>query len=131
MRARKLAEHGELEQAAHKHAKYYRDLCRQAEAEWKTRPAAEWLADYGRQLGNVRAALDWAFSPLGDASIGVALTAAAVPLWCQLSLLNECRKRVEEALSHIASGSNRDMRCRMQLRDGTRPVAVSYEGSCA
>jgi len=54
----KLAEHGELEQAARKHAKYYRDLCRQAEAEWEIRPAAEWLADYGRQLGNVRVALD-------------------------------------------------------------------------
>ena len=71
----KLAEHRELEQAALKHAKYYRDLCRQAEAEWETRPAAEWLADYGRQLGNIRAALDWAFSR-GETSIGAALTAA-------------------------------------------------------
>jgi predicted ATPase/DNA-binding winged helix-turn-helix (wHTH) protein len=111
----KLAEHGELEQVARKHAEYYRDLCRQAEAEWEMRPAAEWLADYARQLGNVRAALDWAFSPPGDASIGVALTAAAVPLWCQLSLLDECRRRVEDALSHVAPGSNRDIRSQMQL----------------
>jgi predicted ATPase/DNA-binding winged helix-turn-helix (wHTH) protein len=111
----KLTEHSELEQAARKHAEYYLDLCRQAEAEWETRPAAEWLADYGRQLGNVRAALDWAFSPHGDASIGVALTAAAVPLWCQLSLLDECRRRVEEALSRVAPGSNRDARRQMQL----------------
>jgi len=111
----KLAEHGELEQTGRRHAEYYRDLCGQAEAEWMTRPAAEWLADYGRQIGNVRAALDWAFSPCGDASIGVALTAAAVPLWCQLSLLDECRRRVEQALCHIAPGSNRDMRCQMQL----------------
>jgi len=111
----KLAEHGELEQTGRRHAEYYRDLCGQAEAEWMTRPAAEWLADYGRQIGNVRAALDWALSPCGDASIGVALTAAAVPLWCQLSLLDECRRRVEQALCHIAPGSNRDMRCQMQL----------------
>jgi predicted ATPase/DNA-binding winged helix-turn-helix (wHTH) protein len=111
----KLAEHGELEQTGRRHAEYYRDLCGQAEAEWMTRPAAEWLADYGRQIGNVRAALDWAFSPCGDASIGAALTAAAVPLWCQLSLLDECRRRVEQALCHIAPGSNRDMRCQMQL----------------
>src|SRR6516164_9279003 len=46
----KLADLGELAQAARKHAEYYRDLCGQAEAEWQTRPAAEWLADYGRQL---------------------------------------------------------------------------------
>lgn len=111
----KLAEHGELEQAARRHAEYYRELCGQAEAEWQTRPAAEWLADYGRQIDNVRAALDWAFSPHGEASIGVALTAAAVPLWCQLSLLDECRRRVKQALSHVVPGSNRDAQCEMQL----------------
>jgi predicted ATPase/DNA-binding winged helix-turn-helix (wHTH) protein len=111
----KLAHHRELEQAARRHAEYYRDLCGQAEAEWETRPAVEWLADYGTQIGNVRAALDWAFLPRGDASIGLALTAAAVPLWCQLSLLDECRRRVEQALSHVAPGSNRDTRCEMQL----------------
>ena len=70
--------------------------------------AAVNLADYGTQIGNVRSALDWAFSPSGDASIGVALTAAAVPLWCQLSLIEECRSRAEQALSHVAPGSNRD-----------------------
>jgi predicted ATPase/DNA-binding winged helix-turn-helix (wHTH) protein len=111
----KLAEHGEFEQAARRHAEYYQNLCGQAEAEWQTRPAAEWLGDYGRQLGNVRAALDWAFSPRGDTSIGAGLTAAAVPLWCQLSLLDECRGRVEQALSHVAPGSNQDPRCQMQL----------------
>ena len=111
----KLAEHGELDQAARRHAEYYKDLCGQAEAEWQTRPTAEWLADYGRQIGNVRTALDWAFSLRGDASIGVALTAAAVPLWCQLSLLDECRWRVEQALSHVASGSGRDTNREMQL----------------
>jgi predicted ATPase/DNA-binding winged helix-turn-helix (wHTH) protein len=111
----KLAEHCELEQAERKRADYYQDLCRQAQIEWETRPAAEWLADYGRQLDNVRAALDWAFSSRGDAAVGVALTAAAVPLWCQLSLLDECRSRVEAALSNVALASNRDARSRMQL----------------
>src|SRR5215472_12198168 len=111
----KLTEQGELEQAARRHAEYYMDLCGRAEAEWETRPAAEWLADYGRQIGNVRGALDWAFSPRGDASIGVALTAAAVPLWFQLSLVDECRARVEQALSYIASGLGPNTRCEMQL----------------
>ena len=111
----KLADHGELEQAARRHAEFYLAVCGQAEAEWETRPATEWLADYGRQIGNVRAALAWAFSPRGDASVGVALTAAAVPLWCQSSLLDECRGRVEQALAHVAPGSNRDRRYQMQL----------------
>src|SRR5215467_5679989 len=111
----KLTGHGELEQTARRHAEYYLELCGQAEAEWETRPAAEWLPNYGRQIGDVRGALDWAFSPGGDASIGVAITAAAVPLWFQLSLIDECRARVEQALSHVASGLGRNTRCEMQL----------------
>ena len=95
----KLAESGERERLARRHAEYYRDLFERAEAEWRRRHTAEWLADYGRQIDNLRAALDWAFSPGGDASIGVALTAAAVPLWMHLSLLEECRGRVEQALA--------------------------------
>ena len=78
---------------------------RGAEAEAETRPTDEWLADYGPRIDNVRAALDWAFSPGGDASIGVALTAAAVPLWVHLSLLEECRGRVERALAAVAAES--------------------------
>ena len=48
-----------------------------AAAETKTRPAAEWLAVYGLDIDNVRAALDWAFAPGGDVTIGVALTVAS------------------------------------------------------
>jgi predicted ATPase len=111
----KLTEHGELEQAAGRHAEYYRDLCGQAEAEWETWPASEWLAAYGREIGNIRAALDWAYSPRGDKSIGVALTAASVPLWFQLSLIEECHRRVEQALSLLGPGPHRDARRGMQL----------------
>ena len=57
-----------------------------------------WLADYAQEIDNLRAALDWAFSPGGEASTGAALTAAALPLWIRLSLLEECRRRVKQAL---------------------------------
>jgi predicted ATPase len=56
----KLGESGERERIAHCHAGYYRDLFERAEAEWETRPTAEWAADSGRQIDNLRAALDWA-----------------------------------------------------------------------
>jgi predicted ATPase len=77
----------------------YRDLFERAEAEWERRATAEWLNDYGRQIDNLRAAVDWAFSSRGDALIGVALMAAAVPLWMHLTLLDEYRTRVERALA--------------------------------
>jgi predicted ATPase/DNA-binding winged helix-turn-helix (wHTH) protein len=111
----KLVQGGEFDAIARRHAERYRDLFAGAEAETETRPSDEWLADYGPRLDNVRAALDWAFSADGDASIGVALTAAAVPLWMLLSLLEECGDRVERALAAIAAGSDRDARREMQL----------------
>ena len=54
---------------------------------------------YVPHLDNVRAGLDWAFSPEGDPQIALALTVAVVPLWVELSLLGECRERVERALA--------------------------------
>jgi predicted ATPase/DNA-binding winged helix-turn-helix (wHTH) protein len=111
----KLAGSGEAQPVARRHAEFYRDLFKRAEAEWETRPTAEWLAEYGWRLDNVRAALDWAFGPSGDASIGVALTIASVPLWAQLSLMEECRGRVEIALALSAAASSRSKRHEMQL----------------
>jgi predicted ATPase len=87
----KLEESGERDRLARLHAEHYRDLFERAEVEWERQPTAEWLADYGRHIDNLRAALDWALSPDGDASVGVALTAAAVPLWMQLSLYRSVR----------------------------------------
>ena len=81
----------------------------------ETRPTLEWLDDYGWCIDNLRAALDWAFSPGGDALIGVALTVAAVPLWMHLSLLDECRGRAEQALAVLSGGASPDTRCEMKL----------------
>jgi predicted ATPase/DNA-binding winged helix-turn-helix (wHTH) protein len=111
----KLAKSGENELLARRHAEYYCDLFERAEAESDTRQAAEWLADYGRKIDNLRVALDWAFSPIGHPSIGAALTAAAVPLWMQLSLVGECRRRAEQALSAIAAGVEVDAPRKMKL----------------
>jgi predicted ATPase/DNA-binding winged helix-turn-helix (wHTH) protein len=111
----KLVQAGEFDAAARRHARRYLDLFEGAEAEAATRPTDEWLADYVPKIDNVRAALDWAFSPRGDASIGVALTAAAVPLWMHLALMEECSGRVEQALAALAAGAGRDARCEMQL----------------
>ena len=112
----KLTERGELDQVARRHAEYYRDLFERAATELEARPTAEWLTVYGWLIYNVRAALDWAFSPRGDPSIGVALTAAAVPLWSQQSLLLECRARAGRALASLGLSPGDDARREMQLR---------------
>jgi len=111
----RLAENGERDAVARRHADYYRDLFQRAVGESETRPPAEWLAAYGIDIDNVRAALDWAFSPLGDSLVGIALTLASVPHWFQLLRMEECREWVERALARVGSGSDQDEYLRMQL----------------
>src|SRR5207302_529913 len=105
----KLDESGERERRARRHAEYYRKLFERAEAEWEVRPTAEWLADYAVGINDLRAALDWAFFPDGDVSTGIALTTAAVPLWMHLSLMDECRSRVLQALAGLAADPSQDV----------------------
>ena len=103
----RLGESGEREAVAHRHAEFYRDLFEKAETESEARAAAEWLIDYAPEIDNLRAALDWAFSPDGDGSIGVALCAAAAPLWIRLSLHKECRSRAKQALGALGTEGTR------------------------
>src|SRR6267142_2156473 len=115
----KLIETAEVDHFARRHAEFYRNLFEYAEAELETRPTAEWLVAYRPHLDDLRAALDWAFSPSGDAGVGAALTAATVPLWMRLSLLTECRARVEQAIAglgrQVPADPRRDMRLYLAL----------------
>jgi predicted ATPase/DNA-binding winged helix-turn-helix (wHTH) protein len=106
---------GEREPLRRCHAAYYRTLFERAEAEGPVRPTDEWLADCVPEIDNLRSALDWAFSPGGDGSIGVALTVAAVPLWLRLSLPQECRGRAKQALGALAIDRAPDPRKDMKL----------------
>ena len=132
----KLGQSGERERVARRHAEYHHDLFERAENEWKDRPTAEWIGEYGWLLDNLRAALDWAFSAGGDASLGVALTAAAVPLWMLLSLVDECRRRVERALAALETETNRHPHREMRLHAAmgealtyTRGATPEYEAA--
>jgi predicted ATPase/DNA-binding winged helix-turn-helix (wHTH) protein len=114
----KLIESAEFDHFARRHAEYYRDLFQHADAELETRPTAEWLSVYRPHIDDLRAALDWAFSRSGDVGVGVALAAATVPLWTHLSLLTECRARVEQAiasLGQVPDDPRRDMRLYLAL----------------
>ncbi len=95
----KLGSSGEHERIARGHAEYYRSLFERAETEVAVRPRDKWLADYVREIDNLRAALDWAFSSHGDAAIAISLTIATIPLWIELSQFPECRLYSERAIA--------------------------------
>jgi predicted ATPase/DNA-binding winged helix-turn-helix (wHTH) protein len=110
----KLVQDGEHEQFLHRHAEYYCKLCERGELEWETSPTAEWLATYRVEIDNFRSALDWAFSPSGDAALAVRLTVAMIPLWLQLSLIEECRIGLERALP-LLEETEQNARAKMKL----------------
>jgi len=104
----RLVASGEYDRIARRHAENLVAVMERASGEWgEARHLSEWTS-HGRQIDNLRRALDWAFSPGGDASIGVRLTIAAIPLWLQLPLIEECFSRVQQALESVGSGPSRD-----------------------
>jgi predicted ATPase/DNA-binding winged helix-turn-helix (wHTH) protein len=112
----RLAESGERERIARRHAEHYRSLFERAEGEAAARPSGDWLADYAREIDNLRAALDWSFSQDDDPALGLNLIAASAPLWFRLSLNSEYRRRVERALRLLSDLSEQDSLVEMRLQ---------------
>jgi predicted ATPase len=110
----KLAESGKVELLRRRHAEIFRDALSRANLAWETQPAPAWIQDHRHLIDNVRAALEWAFSPKGDAQIGVALALGAVPLWFQLQLIDEAHKQVRLALA--SADLDRDPHSQMRLQ---------------
>lgn len=109
----KLTEHGEAERAARRHAEFFRDLF--APAEDTPLVTVDDVPRYVREIDNVRAALDWAYSREGDTAVGIALTAAYAPVWLNLSLIAECRDRVERARDNLEAASELSPELKAQL----------------
>jgi predicted ATPase len=59
------------------------------------------LSAYAAHIGNVQAALQWAFSADGDVNVGVDLAAWSAPLFTGLSPLEECTQWCERALARL------------------------------
>jgi predicted ATPase/DNA-binding winged helix-turn-helix (wHTH) protein len=123
-----LAEKGEADEAARSHAEFFRDLFAPTESAAQLRPSIADMDRYGREIDNVRAALDWTFSPVGDPATGVILTAAFAPVWLHLTLMAECRERTECALDKLGRESA-NSRPGMQLHIALGVALVFTMGS--
>jgi len=95
----KLSKSDDWSVASRWHCEYAQTLLRHAEMDWDTTSRLEWVNKYAFAVDDIRAAIDWAFSPSGEPILGAELTAAAVPFGFQLGLMDEFRERVEQALS--------------------------------
>jgi predicted ATPase len=127
----KLAEHAEADIAAEHHALYFRDLFTPQARGVRLSLSDEDFVRWIREIDNVRAALDWSFSPAGDQAIGVDLTVAYAPIWTHLLLMNECRERCERALLSLESHAAANTWPRMQLQIALADTLIITMGSAS
>jgi predicted ATPase/DNA-binding winged helix-turn-helix (wHTH) protein len=107
----KLAERGDANRVARRHASFFSKFLQHDEIV-QSRFGEQNLSGYTSHIGNVRAALEWAFSADGDAAVGVELATWAAPLFIGLSLLEECDRWCERALACLddaARGTRQEM----------------------
>lgn len=123
----KLKDCGELEAVSRAHAEHHRNLFERAGVEWDTRTIEELHANYAWRLDDLRGAIAWAFSHENTASLGVELAAAAIPLWMHLSLFDECRSYLAQALGSISPSDPRRVERQMKLL-AAYGVASLYSG---
>jgi hypothetical protein len=117
----KLAGSSEDEKVKRRHAEFFNELIGSTAPGSRLPPTSEDMARHEREIDNVRAALDWSFSADGDPTIGVALTAAYVPVWVNLALMVECAEGIERALNCLATAVSPSFPIRMQLH-----IALGY-----
>jgi predicted ATPase/DNA-binding CsgD family transcriptional regulator len=102
----KLEESGEVEAARSAHAEYFLALAERAEPELMGKEPATWLAALGREVGNLRAALSWAFDADRKPSderveTGLRLANALARFW-DTQGPDEGRRWLEKGLAHGA-----------------------------
>jgi len=111
----KLAERAEAAEVSRRHADFFRKTLVGADLGSRIRPGTPDISRFEGEIDNVRAALDWAFSPAGDPAVGINLAAAFIPVWLHAGLLLECRNRMELALDRVGDESRLDDHVRMRL----------------
>lgn len=94
-------DHAGLRDAATRHATYYWRWLDRCETQWSTRSSGTDRAVYFAGLNNARSALEWCFSNDGDIDVGVRLASAAAPALFATSLVSECHRWAERAISAL------------------------------
>ena len=104
----RLAEDPERHALAARHALHSLGLLDECERAWDSLDHGAWLACASGVVGNLRAALDWAFGPGGEPALGVRLVAAPAVLGAGLFGEPELGRHVRAALAAIGAGAAAD-----------------------
>ncbi|RKE35705.1 putative ATPase [Paraburkholderia sp. BL23I1N1] len=126
----RLDDNGERGAAALAHAKSFCERFKRVRHELMVTSLQDDLADFTREIGNVRAALDWAFSATGDHGVGIELASIVVPYLFDLALVDECRSRARVALdaARDANTSSFPPEARLRLTTSWAAALVYTQG---
>jgi predicted ATPase/DNA-binding winged helix-turn-helix (wHTH) protein len=122
----KLAERGEADRIARRHAIFYSKFLEHDEIIQSLFGEHD-LSGYAPHVANVRVALGWALSDHGDVAIGIELATWAALLFVGLSLLEECRRWCERALASLDEAS-RGTRQELVLQEALALSAMFTRG---
>lgn len=123
--AAKLEKSGDHRCTARRHALYVSDLVTLTKPRGHGKGQEQSMANL---VGNLRSALDWSFSEVGDHKLAVELTARAEPLLLSLSLLRECDQWCERALENLEH-DQRDSSTELSLREGVASAGMFTRGN--
>jgi len=84
---------------------------------------------YGRQIDDLRRALDWALHRAGDPMLGIELVAAGLPLWHELSLGEESRRNCERAMVEFDRVDCTDATLKLKLAIGLGSAHNTQSGA--
>jgi predicted ATPase/DNA-binding winged helix-turn-helix (wHTH) protein len=113
--AERLVNSGGLSSTARRHAEHYLAEFERVESDWDRSDSEHLLSRFREYLDDLRFALRWSFSDQGDASLGIALSAAAVPYWMKIGHVAECQFNVENAIAQMSAHGISDLRRAMKL----------------
>ena len=124
----KLVESGEFDQIKKLHADYYQRIFGRIDSGFSGVSRVEGSLSYTEHLDNVRAGLEWCFSERGEIGTGIALAAASVRLFLELSLLTECRRWAERAIAAFDESDRGNLR-EMELRSALGLALMFTKGN--
>ena len=112
---RKLDAAEELDACRRRHANYHLALLQEGAGEREADGSVQPSRQTRVLVDDVSAALEWAFSPRGATAVGIDLTIAAIPLWIRTSSLQECRRRVQQAIASLGDATTSESRDELRL----------------
>jgi len=105
---RKLAASEDEPALARRHAEQVRDLLETTSPALHDTDFKAWMATFGPLCADVRAAIEWAFSPAGDDLLGISLVIASTQLAFELGQWEDYQTRIDLSLARFQALATSD-----------------------